>query len=166
MVTLYWFSSFWCHFDLVKWTKFGVSGHFSENAWREWPEILHADISWPPSELIRLWSWSVNFPNVGAILTKWNGSNLGFPGICWRTHEGIGLKFCLLMYLDHLQIWLDYSHHWLILFYFWHYFDLVKQVKFWVSGHIGHALWIFLNMVPLWLKLVIFVVSGHYPENV
>ena len=89
-----------------------VSGHLSYNTWREWPEILHADVSWPPSELIRL------------------------------------------------------SHCWLIFFYFWHYFDLVKWVKFGVSGHFGHALWIFLNMAPLWLKLVIFGVLGHYPENV
>ena len=39
-----------------------VSRHFLENTWREWLEILHADASWPPSELIRLWSWSVDFP--------------------------------------------------------------------------------------------------------
>ena len=37
---------------LVKRVKFGVSGHLPENAWRKWPEILHADVSWPPSELI------------------------------------------------------------------------------------------------------------------
>ena len=48
-----------CHyFDLVKLVKFGVSGHFPENAWREWSEILHAAVSPPPSELIRLWSRS------------------------------------------------------------------------------------------------------------
>ena len=41
-------------------------------------------------------------------------------------------------------------------FYFWCYFDLVKQVKFGVSRHFGCALWIFLIMVTLWLKLVIF----------
>ena len=29
-----------------------VSGHLPENAWREWPEILYADVSWPSSELI------------------------------------------------------------------------------------------------------------------
>ena len=45
------------------------SGHFLENAWREWPEILHADVSWPPSELISLWPQSVDFLNFGAILT-------------------------------------------------------------------------------------------------
>ena len=49
--------------------QFGVSGHFPENAWRKWPEILHADVSWPPSELISLWPWSVNFSNFGTILT-------------------------------------------------------------------------------------------------
>ena len=46
-----------------------VSGHLLENAWREWPEILHADVSWSSSELISLWPWSVNFSNFGTILT-------------------------------------------------------------------------------------------------
>ena len=45
---------FWCYFNLVKRVKFGISGHFLENSWREWPGILHADVSWPPSEIIRL----------------------------------------------------------------------------------------------------------------
>ena len=35
----------------------------------EWPEILHADVSWPPSELIRLWLQFVDFSNFDAILT-------------------------------------------------------------------------------------------------
>ena len=46
-----------------------VSGHLPENAWREWPEILHADVSWPFSELISLWPWFVDFSNFGTILT-------------------------------------------------------------------------------------------------
>ena len=46
-----------------------VSGHLPENAWREWPEILHADVSWPSPELISLWPWSVDFTNFGTILT-------------------------------------------------------------------------------------------------
>ena len=46
-----------------------VSGHFPDNALRDWPEIWHADVSWPPSELISLWPWSVNFSNFGTILT-------------------------------------------------------------------------------------------------
>ena len=106
----------------MKRVKFGVSGHFLENAWRKWPQILHADVSWPPSELISLWPRSVDFSNFGAILTLWNGSNLGFPGISQRTHGGNGLKFCTLMYLDHLQNWLVYGHGlliFLILALFW-----------------------------------------------
>ena len=99
-----------------------VSGHLPENAWREWPEIQHADVSWPPLELIRLWSQSVNFPSFDATLTKWNRSNLGFPGISRRTHRRNGLKFYMLMYLDHLQNWLVYGHGlliFLILALFW-----------------------------------------------
>ena len=68
-VTVGWFLSFWHYFDLVIQVKFGVSGHFLENAWREWPEILHADVSWPPSELISSGSCSVDFFNFGTILT-------------------------------------------------------------------------------------------------
>ena len=61
MVTVWWFFLFWCYFDLVKRVKFGVSRHFLENQWRKWPEILHADVSWPFSELIRLWLQIVDF---------------------------------------------------------------------------------------------------------
>ena len=42
-----------------------------------------------------------------------------FPGICRRMHGGIGLKFYLLMYLDHLQNWLVYGRGLLILALFW-----------------------------------------------
>ena len=31
-------------------------------------------------------------------------------GISWRMHGGNGLKFCMLMYLDHLQNWLVLGH--------------------------------------------------------
>ena len=70
-----------------------VSGHLLEKAWRERPEILHADVSWPSSELICFRPLSVDFSNFGTILTWWNGSNLGFPGVSRRTHWGNGLKF-------------------------------------------------------------------------
>ena len=46
-----------------------VSGHLPENAWREWPQIWHADVSWPSTELINLWPRSIDFSNFGAILT-------------------------------------------------------------------------------------------------
>ena len=47
-----------------------------------------------------------------------------FPGICQKMHGGNSLKFCMLMYLGHLQSWLDY----------------------------GHGLLIFLLLVSLWLS--------------
>ena len=37
-----------------------------------------------------------------------------FPGNCRRTRGGIGLKFCMMMYLGHLQRWLDYGQGLLI----------------------------------------------------
>ena len=108
----------------MKQVKFGVSGHFPENACRKWPEILHAVVSWPPSELISLWLQSVDFCNFGTILTEWNRSNLGFPGISWRTHWANSLKFCMLMYPDHLHNWLDYGYGLLI---------FLISVLFWLS---------------------------------
>ena len=45
-----------------------------------------------------------------------------FPGICPRMQGGIGLKFYMLMYLDHLQNWYVYGHGlviFLILALFW-----------------------------------------------
>ena len=78
--------------------------------------------SWPSSELISLWPRSVDFSNFGAILTWWNGSNLGFPGIFRRMHRGNDLKCCMLMYLDHLQNLLVYGYGlliFLILAQFW-----------------------------------------------
>ena len=29
-----------------KMVNFGVSGHYLENAWKEWPQIWHADRAW------------------------------------------------------------------------------------------------------------------------
>ena len=55
MATVCGFFLFWRYFDFVKWVKFGVSRNFLENPLRKWPEILHADLSWPLSELVRLW---------------------------------------------------------------------------------------------------------------
>ena len=46
-----------------------VSGHLPENVWREWPEIMHADVSWSPSELISSGSRSVDLCNFCTILT-------------------------------------------------------------------------------------------------
>ena len=87
--------------------KFGVFGHFPENAWREWSKILHANV--------HLQNWLVHghallvFLILALFWLSENRSNLGFPGIFRRTHGGNGLKFRILMYLDHLQNWSDYG---------------------------------------------------------
>ena len=59
-----------------------------------------------------------------------------FPGICGTAHGG--RKFCMLMYLDHLQNWLDKI---VILALFW----LSEMGQIWVSGHFLEEL------VRLWL---------------
>ena len=60
-----------------------------------------------------------------------------FPGICRRTHAGgDGLKCCMLMYLGHLQNWLDYGHG-LLIFLLLRHVDLIKRVKFGVSGTVA-----------------------------
>ena len=38
LVTVWWFSYFWCSFDLEKWIKFGGSRNFLEKTWKGWPE--------------------------------------------------------------------------------------------------------------------------------
>ena len=116
-----WFSSFWHHFDLAKQVKFGVSRHFPEITWRECPEILHADVSWPPSALISYSHGLLIFLNLALF---WLGETTQcYPDVSRRMHWGNSLKFCMLMYPDHLQNWLDF----------------------------GQALLIFL-MVPIWLS--------------
>ena len=99
------------------------------------------------------------------------GKDLHAPGTRARlnvepwTHWWNGLIFCMLMYPDHLQNLLDNDHIWLI-FLILTPFSLSEMGQIWVSWQFGGALWIFLIMVPLWLKLVIFGVSWHYLENV
>ena len=119
-----------------------VSGDFPENPWKEWPPIWHASVSRPLSELIRFWSWPVDFHPFGATLTSWYGSNFRYLGISWRMHGGNGLEVCMLMYLDHPQNWLDF--------------------RFWsCSVHFPH----FGAPLTKWNFMVIFGVSSHYLEN-
>ena len=41
----------------------------TKKTFREWLEILYFDVSWPPSELVSLWSWFVGVSHFGGILT-------------------------------------------------------------------------------------------------
>ena len=129
--------------------KFFLS-HVDMGRERRWPRWIKKGVAYRYQATVTLmylghlqnWLWprSVDLSNFGTILTWWNGSNLGFPGISWGTHGGNGLKFCMLMYLDHLQNWLVLGHG-LLTFVIWHYFDLVKRVKFGVSRHFLENAW-------------------------
>ena len=52
------FPNFWFNFHLMKRATFRVCRHL-----KEWSALWHADVSWPPSDLYRFWSWFVDFPN-------------------------------------------------------------------------------------------------------
>ena len=72
----------------VKWFKFGDSVHSQESAWKKWPEIWH-DVSWPPSELIKLWSWSVDFPHLVHLWLNEMGEVWGFHAFSGEHMWGI-----------------------------------------------------------------------------
>ena len=99
-------------------------------AWREWPEIWHADVSWPPTELIRIWLWSVNCPYFGTICLTGIGqvwAFRAFPGepieemVCW----------CILTTCKKFKFMVMAGRFSKC----WHYFDWLKRVKFLVSEH-------------------------------
>ena len=102
--------------DLVKRVKFGVCGHFAENAWREWPEILHADVSWPPSELIvpadevERGHRNGEHPSVHPSLRL--SVRLGFPSIIWKSNHLINFKFSVCICWVSVQNWFSFGSHW------------------------------------------------------
>ena len=117
MIMVYWFYSFWWYFDLVKQVKFAVSGQvkFERSGIMHWKNDLKFDMLMYPDHLLTsFWSSFVDFPCFDGILTQWNGSNLLFLSIFRITHSKKGLKFDLLVHLDRLQNWLDFSHGLLI----------------------------------------------------
>ena len=91
--------------------KFGVSGHFLEYAWRKWPEILQADVSWSPWELINLWPWADLVKRVKFGVSK------HFLENAWREWPEIWYAAVIP---DHLQNWWGYGLLiFLILVLFW-----------------------------------------------
>ena len=107
----------------------------------------------------------------------WEGSNVGFQGIFWRTLVRNGLKYGRLMYPDHLRIWLDFGLgllNFLILLTFW----LVKRVRFEVSCIFLRTHWrnglklgmfIYTDLRQIWLDFghsllifLIFVISAPW----
>ena len=73
----------------------------------EWPDFWHAGVSWPPSELIRFWSSSVDFPHFNGI---WLCETGQISNIFLKIQARNGLKFDMLMYPNHHQNWLDFGH--------------------------------------------------------
>ena len=71
-------AQFWLH-------EMGKIWHYLENAWNEWPQIWHADVSWPTSDLISFWSQFVEFPNFGWVW-GWQALSWGCMEVylaCW-----------------------------------------------------------------------------------
>ena len=106
----------------MKRVKFGVSGHYPENTWREWPEILHSDV------FDHFQNWLVY--GFGLLIYRilavfWlseTGQIWGFPAYPGERIGGNGMKYGMLLYPDHIQNWLDYGHSlliFLILVLFW-----------------------------------------------
>ena len=67
------FPNFWFNFHLMKRDTFRVCRHL-----KEWSALWHADVSWPPSDLYRFWSWFADFPN----LVKWFKLWVSGPFLC------------------------------------------------------------------------------------
>ena len=83
----------------------------------ECPEIWHADVFWPPSELSRFWSsccvssfWC-HFDLVKQVI-------FGVSGDFFRMHGRNGFKFDMLIYPDYLVNCLHFGHGLLMFTYF------------------------------------------------
>ena len=116
-----------------------VPGHLLENAWREWPEILHADVSWPPSELIRIWPRSVDFylllaplwlSETGQICGFWAFPGELIKGMAWN----LLVCWCILTTFSNDKFMVLVC--WFLKF--CHNFDLVK---FGVTVHFPENAW-------------------------
>ena len=123
---------------MVKQIKLATSRHFLENAREEWPEFWHADVSWPPSELIKF-GWSSVWHHVDFVKQP----NLGFLAIFFRMHRRNGLQFDMLMYPDYLFNCLHFGHG-LLNFLIWAVFWLSESSQIcssrsfsWVWERIG-----------------------------
>ena len=63
------FGQYWPNFDPLvakKLSEIGVSQHSKGNAWKDWPEMWHADVSWPVPEMI----FGQNWPDFDPLVAK------------------------------------------------------------------------------------------------
>ena len=125
--------------SVLSWPFLARFRAFAGERLEEMALILHANVSWPTSKTIRLWSRSVSCFWSHFYLVKW--VKLVFFACFRRKHGGNRLKFCMLLFIDHRQKWLDYSDGLFIFFTFWRYFDLVKRFNFGVFWHFLTKAW-------------------------
>ena len=88
-VMVYWYSSFWGHFDLVKQAKCAVLSRFRDNVWEEWAEICHVySILWYPHKWKRQSLAHANHPV----------TERGYP---WLLYTQTSLVFCYYRPTNH-----------------------------------------------------------------
>ena len=91
------FGQYWPNFGPLvakKLSEIKVSWHSKENARKEWFEMWHADVSWPPPEIIRFWSVLAQFWAFGPLAAK-KLSVIGVSEHSEGTHGRNGLKFAI-----------------------------------------------------------------------
>ena len=113
-----WFSSFWCHFDLVKQNKYGVSMILFRTQWGNGLKLAGWCIlttSGTDCTLVTV-SW---FP------TYWRhfelnetGQICSFHAFSWECMGGMGWNVSMLMYPDFPQDQFDFGHGLLIFIFF------------------------------------------------
>ena len=99
MATVCWFflilAIFWLSETGQIWGFRALSGECKEN----WRAMLHADVSWPPSELISVWPLSVNFSNFSPNWLSETVQIWGFRAFPGERIEGIAWNlacWCIL----------------------------------------------------------------------
>ena len=73
------------------------------NAWKEWCQIWHPDVSWPPSEPIRFWSWAVDFPHLLQFWLSETGKICGFQVFSVECVEGMAYNLAW-----QIRFWTEY----------------------------------------------------------
>ena len=102
------FGQYWPNFSLLvakKVSEIGVSWHSKENSWREWPQMWHADVSWPPPEIIWFWPLLAQFRPTGGKKTLWNW---GFRAFLEEHMEGMAWNvvcWCILTTSEIIWFW-------------------------------------------------------------
>ena len=96
--------------------------------WRTYSKFV---MQRPPSQLIRCWTWSVDFSNFGVNLTKWNGADVLFTTINLRVIEKNNHNWGMVMF----QAFSATVSHWLGA-------NLESALRYVLSGYRNHHFFI------------------------